>query len=284
MNKEIIIKYFGSNLQPIDFIEEYHKKTLPVSILFYKIVKTFPKEKIGAMKGAFRHIHEAKLNHLGFFLDSKEISEIVKNQNNFRPKIGQYIEFLTLSLINSCLEKKDNLKLASFNEDISQGWDFSINNIRYDITSNPNKITKKDIKKLVILESSILDKDGLVLNNFCFSINQILMENNIFLNLEKLDFCNLIINKIRSKYIENYNHKVNLIEKPNLEILITAKEDSSIEVPSFGEVEIQSSKINIKAQEASYEEIELLSKIKTLNPFEQRTLIAFLDDFISKKQ
>ena len=283
MNKETIKKYLSSHLQPINFIEEYHKKTLPVSILFYKVVKSFPKEKIGSMKGAFKHIHQSKFNHLSFFLSDSDISEIVKNQNNLRPKNGQYIEFLTLSLLNSCFSNPESLNFPNFQEDISEGWDFSIKQHKFDITSNPNKITRKDIYKIYIPECQILDKQGLVLPDMCLRLSKIMSEQNIELNSEKIDFCNLIINKIRNKYIENYLHKFEPLPQVP-EILIKKEQSSSILVPNFNDENLETTKISLKTSEVSYEDVLLLDKIKQLSPAERSSLSSLLDSFISKKQ
>jgi len=206
----------------------------------------------------------------------------VKNQNNLRPKNGQYIEFLTLSLLNSCFSNPESLKFPNFQEDISEGWDFSIKQHKFDITSNPNKITRKDIYKIYIPEHQILDKQGLVLPDICIKLAKIIDEQNISLDHEKVDFCNLIINKIRNRYIENYSHRFEPI-MPSSEILIKKETSSNILVPNFNDEELETSVVSLKTREVSLDDVILLDKIKQLSPSEKSSLCGLLDSFISKK-
>lgn len=176
-----LISYLGSNLGAVNLIEEYQQKRLPVTALFYKMCNSFPKDKLGSMKGAFKHIQIARYQSYTSILSEEEISSIIKQQNNLRPKVGQYVEFLFLSYLQTTVEQPELIQLPSAEEDISQGWDFMYRGQKYDITTNQNKITRPEVKAIKLKLPKILDQDNLIVPDACLYFNTVLQEFNIIL-------------------------------------------------------------------------------------------------------
>lgn len=277
---ERLIAYLSNHLTPINFVEEYHQKRLPISILFSKMVKTFPKEKIGNFKASYKHLFLDKQKYLENILTKEEINLIVKNQNNYRPKNGQYVEFLFLSFLNTVI-KNDSLVFANIEEDISQGWDFKINNELFDISTNPNKITKNGVILLHLDEAKILDKNGLILDDIVLYFQEISRKHKIETTENLLDFSNTIINKIRLKYIELYNHKV--IKQDSVKnVNVIKSSNNEFEVPLLGNLELPTQTIDLKQMNYSLDSIEILSKIEQLSSADKQTILLIINQLNSK--
>lgn len=263
MDQNRLIQYLSTHLNPINFISEYQNKTLPVSILFYKMCNSFPKEKLGGIKGAFKHIQEAKLQPWKAVLTDAEFQTIIKNQNNNRPKIGQYIEFLVLSVLETCGE--NGIKFSSLQEDISEGWDFQVNGKKYDITTNLNKIPRPGITMIHLPLWEIVDSDNLILPNGTNFLIKQLQQNNIPLNTQKLDYTKTILQKVRSKYIEISRHQVKPLT-PAVPVAVQKTEATQITLPPLGNEELPVQTTATKVDNVSIDDMNLLGDIQSLSP------------------
>ena len=283
MDKNRLIQYLSSNISPINIIEEYQEKRLPVSILFYKVCSSFPKEKLGQMKTSFKHIQSQKYQSFSNILTPEEISSIIKNQNSIRPKTGQYIEYLVLSYLQTCLIQPELMTLSSAQEDIQGGYDFTYFHQKYDISTNQNKIPRPDVKLIYFSRSQILDQDNLLLPEAFKYIGEVLKQQNIALDVSKEDYTQTICNKVRVKYIELYNHKVRLVPEEKLAIIEKAQ-SVDLEVPEYMGQSLPVSSISTKTQSLSLDTLSIAQKIETLSPIEKQQIEIIVNTMINSKQ
>lgn len=263
MSTQRLISYLSTHLTPINYISEYQNKTLPVSILFYKMCNSFPKEKLGGIKGAFKHITEEKLQPWRAVLSDSEIQTIIKAQNNNRPKVGQYLEFLVLSLLETCGE--GGIKFSSAQEDITEGWDFQVAGQKYDLTTNLNKIPRPGVTLITLPLWEVVDCDNLILPSGLNFIVQQLNQHQINLNPQKLDYTKTILQKVRSKYIEISRHQVKLLT-PVTPVNIQKPEATQIVLPPLGSKDLPVTTAGTKVENISVEDISLLGEIQSLSP------------------
>lgn len=272
-----VLSYLSSHLSPIDFIQEYQDKKLPVSILFYKVCSSFPKVKLGGIKGAYRHIQEEKLDFLKEYFP-QEVSQVLKDQRDYRPKIGQYAEFLITSMLLTTVKEKQELDFAPLNEDIQSGWDFIYKGQKYDITTNLSKISKPGVNLIKINLVNFLDEGNLLLEHGLIYLAQTLNNQGITLDGEKVNYANLLVNKIRSKYIEISNHQVRTRKDQNLEF-ISIKENDNKElkemVPDFAGEKTAVESLSYSLKTATVETLELVQTIEKLSP-EKKQIIKSL--------
>lgn len=275
MHNERLIKYLSSHIPAINFIAEYQKKTLPVSILFYKVCSSFPKDKLGGMKGAFRHIQNDKLQIFKNILTEEEFKEVVKQQNNLRPKIGQYLEFITLSLLETCLASGETLVFPSAQEDIQEGWDFKFAGIKYDITTNLNKISRPGIKLLKIPLWEVIDQQNLLLPEAISFLAGLLTKEEIPLAADKLEYTKIIVGKVRSKYIEMFSHQVRLL--PVQETVVVEKPVPIVSelIPPLNNQILPTEAKMTKLSTITLEDMNLLGQIQKLSP-KQRQLLEYI--------
>lgn len=264
MDQNRLIQYLSTHLSPINFISEYQNKTLPVSILFYKMCNSFPKEKLGGIKGAFKHIQEAKLQPWKAVLSDTEFQTVLKNQNNNRPKIGQYVEFLVLSILETCAET-GGVKFSSLQEDISEGWDFKVGNQKYDITTNLNKIARPGIILIPLPLWELVDSDNLILPNGVNFIIKQLQQQKMPLNSQKLDYTKTILQKVRSKYIEISRHQVKPMD-PVVSVAVHKSEPTQIVLPPLGSEELSVQTNGTKLENVSIDDMTLIGDIQALSP------------------
>lgn len=283
MDKNRLIQYLSSNISPINIIEEYQEKRLPVSILFYKVCSSFPKEKLGQMKASFKHIQSEKYKSFSNILSVEEINSVIKNQNSIRPKTGQYIEFLVLSYLQTCLIQPELLKLSSTEEDIQGGYDFIYFQQKYDISTNQNKITRPEVKLIYFSRSQILDQDNLILPEAFKYIGEVLKQHNIALDAAKEDYTQTISNKVRTKYIELYNHKVRLVPEEKIAI-VEKTQNVDLEVPEYRGQSLPVSSISTKTQSLSLDTLEIAQKIEHLSPLEKQQIEIIVNTMLNSKQ
>jgi hypothetical protein len=279
MNNKRLIDYLSTHLDPINFIQDYQNKTLPVSILFYKVCSSFPKEKLGGIKGAYKHIQQEKLKIFTQILSPEEFNQVLKNQNFHRPKIGQYIEFITLSLLETCIKDKSKLSFSNFQEDISSGWDFNFEEDKFDITTNLNKIPRPGVKLIKIPIFEIVDQDNLLLPNAINFLALELTKNNIVLADDKLDYTKTLINKVRVKYIEISNHQVKKMT-PTASVVIEKSIQTNLEVPEYDGQKLPTQIKEIKTGSVSLDQLQILEKIEKLSPKQKQQLDIILQTLI----
>lgn len=283
MSNQRLINYLANHLDPINFISDYQNKTLPVTILFYKMCSSFPKEKLGGIKGAYKHIQSEKNKVFQQILTPEEFSQVLKQQNNFRPKVGQYLEFITLSILQTTINQPNLLNFSNIQQDISEGWDFKFNGKKFDVTTNQNKIPRPDVTLIKLNPAVLLDQDNLILPDAIKNIALTLEQNGINLAKDKLDYTETIVGKVRQKYIEISNHKV-LIQPITTPILVEKSSDEiAIEVPLLNGESLPVAVKETKMGAVSQETLMLLADIEKLTPQQRSHLQAIVFSMINSK-
>lgn len=205
-------EYFINQLFPINFIEENKKKRLSLSLNLFKICNNFPKDEIGKMKKVQKDLELESVSNLLYSkpwkeLNEKELVDVKKllNKRAASPsRNSPYIKFIAKSFLKTY---DPTLKIASFKEEIYEGWVFEKDGVKYDLTVNKDKI---NFNNCIYLDPNlILDESGLLKKDFIFNLALLFFSN---YNQEKVQEINSCLNKIIDNYNYLYNNKESIID------------------------------------------------------------------------
>lgn len=194
--------YFSSQLFPINIIEENNKKRLALSLSLFKICSNFPKEEMGKMKKIQKSLEQDQVSQLLFGKNWAELSEdkqpevkkLLNKRASTPTRTSSYVKFIVKSFLKTYDE---TVRIASFSEEIQDGWVFEKNGVKYDLTINKDKIV---LGNYIYFDSTtILDENRLIKKDFLHLIAANLVENYDREKVEKISVC---LNKI----IDNYNY------------------------------------------------------------------------------
>jgi len=204
-------EYFINQLFPINFIEEDKKKRLSLSLNLFKICNNFPKDEIGKMKKVQKALESESVSNLLYSKSWKELNEEelidVKKLLNKRAtspsRNSPYIKFIAKSFLKTY---DSTLIIASFKEEIYEGWVFKKDGVKYDLTVNQDKI---NFNCIYLDPNLILDESCLIKKDFIFNLASIFFSN---YNKEKVQEINSSLNKIIDNYNYLYNNKESVID------------------------------------------------------------------------
>lgn len=199
--------YKITQLFPIDIFESDRRKTLAIDLYLFKIGRFFPLEEIGNFKILQKQYEKELCSYMLFGCESNklpqekyvELKKILNKRASSPTRESPYIKFFIKSIIKTILP---DTKFATYEEELNDGWCFSIENKRFDLTLNKNKFPRENL--FYINSSLIIGKQGMIQRDAVLKVVDLLPLN---LYCEKLNLINEIINSQREKLALLYNYQ-----------------------------------------------------------------------------
>lgn len=93
----------------------------------------------------------------------------------------------------------------------------------------------------------------------------------------------MIVNKVRSKYVELYNHKVRYLPEVT-NSLIEASQDLEYEVPDLNGEKLPTTSVKTKIQTLSVDTLKIAQQIENLSPIEKQQIEIIVQTMLNSKQ
>lgn len=157
--------YKVTQLYPVNIFQAEKNKNLAVALSFFKIGRYFSLEDIGQFKVLQKNYEKdlcSQVNYGQCFKDldqqcQMEVKKLLNKRASIPTRESPYVKFLVKSLI---LSLKEDVKFASYEEEILNSWCFSVCDRKYDLTLNKNKFSTEN---LIYIDSKMaLDKKGMI--------------------------------------------------------------------------------------------------------------------------